>query len=461
MSAFRRRLLRSPRSRGGAVRPERNVVARAVARFLLGSVVAMVVLILAIVLVGQSIARGQALDEAEDRAHRISQMLAGLVTDDVLAGRPGAAAPLDQMLESRFEDGYLAHAKIWAADGTILWSDDKAQVGRRYTLGEEDEALLGTNRVRARVSKAGENTTAGDHDGELLDVYAGTTDATGRPLLFQAYVSNAHMKQTERAIIGGFLPVGIGGLLLFQAAVLPLAVSLGRRVQRSEAARERLTRQALQASELERRRIAQELHDGVVQDLAGVGFSLPGIRRALLAVPGGHRTVATVDQVEAVVHRDLAALRSMMIDVYPPDLEHGGLLDAVEDLAAAARSRGLSIAVHQVGDLRLPVDLARLAYRVAREGLHNVVKHAHARTATVALERRPQDIVVRVTDDGVGVPEGATADHESLGLRLLTESVREAGGLICLTSGIDGGGPSRGAVLHVVLPASEGVDLAP
>jgi signal transduction histidine kinase len=434
-------------------------VRRAVGRFLVGSVVALLVLILGIVVVGKSVARGQALRDAEDKAQRISQMLGGLVTDDLRSGRAGAGEPLDRMLRSRFEDGYLAHARVWDADGTILWADDKALVGRSYPLADEEGALLGTTQVHARVSKS-DHAPVSEPGGDVLEVYAGTLDADGRPLLFEAYVSSGHMKETERAIIGGFLPVGIGGLLLFQAAVLPLAVSLGRRVQRSDAVRERLTRQMLQASELERKRIAQELHDGVVQDLAGVGFSLPAIRRALLAAPGNERTVQTVDQVEAAVHRDVAALRSMMIDVYPPDLERAGLVDAVEDLAAAGRARGLAVTVHGLGDLALPGDLARVAYRVAREGLHNVAKHAHARTATVTLERRPHSVIVRVRDDGVGLrPAGGRPAEDSLGLRLLTEAVLEAGGLLSLTNG-GGGHSSPGAVLDVVLPVSQAADQA-
>jgi signal transduction histidine kinase len=432
-----------------------DVVMQAVARFLLWSVVALLVLVLATFVGGRRVAQQQALEDAEDRARRLAQVVGRLVTDDVHAGMAGASEPLDTVLVSRFEDGYLSRARVWAPDGRVLWADDPELVGRSYPLAEQARSLLGTSEVHAELATSGGSVTSdGDEPEEFLDVYAGTFDAGGGPLLLEAQVATDHMNANEAAIIRGLAPVGIGALLLFQVAVLPMAVSLGRRVRRTEAARVRMARQALEASELERRRIAQELHDGVVQDLAGIGFTLPAVRRAVADGPGSTDAVALVEQVEELLQRDIAALRSMMIDVYPPDLHHTGLLDAVEDLASGARERGLTVVVETVGSLDVPIDVARLTYRVCREGLHNVVKHARARSTTVRIERTTAEVTVRVCDDGRGLPVETGVDEGSLGLKLLSESIDQVGGSLSLLDGahLGSGGASLVAVLPLLQP---------
>jgi two-component system NarL family sensor kinase len=435
------------RSRGS-----QDVVGRAIRGFVLGSVVALLALILAIVLVGQRLAREQALDDARERAGRLADVVGQLVTDELYAGRAGAGEPISAVLESRFDEGYLWRAKVWAPDGTVLWSDRDELVGQRFDLEPADQALLGTRDVHAELTTLEEPENAQERNaGETLEVYVGSFDAGGDPLLFEAYISTKHMNTTEKAFIRGFAPVAIGGLLLFQLAVLPLAVSLARRVRRSEAERVRMS---VEASELERKRIAQELHDGVVQDLAGVGFALPGVRRALEEGGAGAQALDTVDHIQTVVQRDVGALRSMMIEVYPPDLLRTGILDAVEDLADAGRAMGLRIDVRGDAELVLPLDIGRLVYRVVREGLHNVLKHAGAEEASVVVRREGDAVRVLVLDDGRGLTAGGSRESDSLGLRLLNEAVEEASGRITLC---DAEGDRRlaarsGACLEAVIP---------
>ena len=434
---------------------------RAVRGFVVGSLLALVVLIAVTVVVGQRVAREQALNEARARAGRLADTVGRLVDADVRADRAGSANAVSAVLKSRFEEGYLWRAKIWAPDGTVLWSDKDELVGQRFELEPEDRALFGTDDVHAELSLLEEPENEAERNaGETMEVYAGTFDASGSPLLFEAYISTQQMVDTENAIIRGFALVAIGGLLLFQLAVLPLAVTLGRRVKKSEAARVRMS---VQASELERKRIAQELHDGVVQDLAGVGFALPGVRRALEAGSADEQVLGTVDHIQSVVQRDVGALRSMMIEVYPPDLERTGVLDAVEDLADAGRARGLRIEVYGDDSTGLPLDTGRLVYRVVREGLHNVLKHARADAASVFIRQEDGTVRVAVVDDGRGVPEGGRVTTESLGLRLLSEAVEEAGGRLRLGPAEDDVGPDDGQAarpgvrLEAVIPLpSEG-----
>jgi signal transduction histidine kinase len=98
--------------------------------------------------------------------------------------------------------------------------------------------------------------------------------------------------------------------------------------------------------------------------------------------------------------------------------------------------------------VRLDPDIARIAYRVTREGLRNVVKHAGASTARVTI--RPGEgrrVDVRVSDDGQGLPPGPSDGDRHMGLDLLAATVREAGGDLVVETA-----PGGGVVLAASLP---------
>ena len=107
-------------------------------------------------------------------------------------------------------------------------------------------------------------------EGELLEVYVGAFDRDGVPLVFEAYLTTEAMDENAQTIVSPFATLIVGSLLLFLLIVLPFALSLSRRVESAQAERATLMHNALLASELERRRIAEELHEGVVQDMAGL-----------------------------------------------------------------------------------------------------------------------------------------------------------------------------------------------
>ena len=130
-----------------------------------------------------------------------------------------------------------------------------------------------------------------------------------------------------------------------------------------------------------------------------------------------------------------------MTDIYPPDLQGQGLLSAIEDLVQATASEaGLEASLSLDPDLELASEAGRLAYRVIREALRNVVKHAQARHVTVELGQDPDHVLVRVTDDGRGPgPEPGVGREGHLGLRLLMDTVDDFGGRLELRPGTTGG----------------------
>ncbi len=428
-----------------------DVVRGAVIRFALWSAVTLVALSVGIVVVGHRVASAEALTEARERTDRLANLVvAPLVDRAVRAQRPDALMPLESLMETRLDEGTLKHVKLWAEDGTIIWSDETDAVGKTFELQEDVSSLFGTSTVTAEVSQLEKPENVYEQDeGELLEVYAGTRDRDGEPMVFEAYLTTDRISQDERAIIAGTLPIAIGALLLLQLAILPMAVSLARRVHRSDAARSRMTTHALRAAELEQRRIARELHDGVVQDLAGVGFTLPGIKRQLADTPEGRQAADTLEQLRTIVQKDVAALRTMMIDVYPPDLASTGLLPALEDLVSRGQAQGTTVSLDASGDLDAPLDAMRLAYRVVREGLHNVYKHSGAEHAWIGVHGRSDSLDLSIVDDGRGLSGVGTVKKGHLGLRLLEEAVVDAGGTLALNAP----GPGRrGARLDASIP---------
>jgi signal transduction histidine kinase len=428
-----------------------SLVRNAVVRFAIGSVVALVILAVGTTVVGTRVAEGQALREARSRTAILAQQVAAPLVDTSLRqGKPDALARLETAMREQMRRRGLRHIKLWSATGTVLWADEPALVGKRYPMDADVTSLVGTERATAEVSTLDKAENSQERsDEKLLEVYAGAKDADGVPLVFEAYLPLDDLNRDKVAIISGVLPVGLGGLLLFLAAVLPMAVRLARRVEQSQRERTRMVRHALDASELERRRIAQQLHDGVIQDMAGIGFALPTITSQLPDDAGGREARHTLRTIEELVHKDANALRTMLIDLYPPDLGGPGLALAVREVAHGASADGVEVEVDLDPDLEVPIEVATLAYRVVREGVRNVVKHAAATCARVRMVRDEAAFVVTVEDDGRGPAATGPAGRGHIGLQLLRDTVRDLGGEVALLQGESGG-----AVLQARIPAA-------
>lgn len=414
----------------------------------MSTLILLVVLIVATLLIANRIARQEALRDAQSQAYNIGNLVAApLVNARVRAHAAGAGKQLTDVMHNRMQDGSVTRVKMWDRTGMVIWSDEKKLVGRRFPLPADIMALFGTRNVTAEVSSLGKaENVLEQKDTQLLEVYAGTFDADAQPMVFEAYFSIDSMRHDQEAIFQNYLPAIVAALLLFQLAVMPLALSLARQVERGAAERSRLTRHALLASDLERRRIAQVLHDGVIQDLAGLSYALPALEAPFTDGPAAGMARETSRRVSQILARDVAALRSMITDLYPPDLAGPGLPAAIHDLASGAAEHGAQVEVDLSPDLVLPEYTARLAYRIVREGLRNVSKHSGASAATVQIRHESDRVLVSVSDNGRGLPEGPPAEGH-LGLRLLEDTMRDLDGQLTLRSA-----PSGGAVLEASFP---------
>jgi signal transduction histidine kinase len=427
----------------GRLPEPQSVVRSAVIRFAVFGLIAIVLVGAGTVLVADRIAQQRALDEARTQAVGIADRLAApLVNADVRAYVPGAADELDTVMTNRMRDGSVRHVKLWDASGFVIWSDQRGLIGHQFSMPDDVTILFGTRLATAEVSDLSREENLNERgEGELLEVYAGTFDADGAPIVFEAYLATSQMDKDARAMATSFVPLFLGSLALFLLVMLPLAVSLARRVERAQLDRSRMMRHALLASDLERRRIAEDLHDGVIQDLAGVGYALPTAARELHDGGDFSRADDTLTRAADVVRDDVAQLRSLMVDIYPPDLEGQRLGEVVHELVVTEVAMAqLEVDVVVEPDLDLPTETGRLVYRVVREGVRNVVKHAHARKVAVSVRREAADILVSVVDDGRGPGPGPAASPKGhLGLQLLRDAIRDFGGSLELRAGSGAG----------------------
>jgi two-component system, NarL family, sensor kinase len=151
----------------------------------------------------------------------------------------------------------------------------------------------------------------------------------------------------------------------------PVGTANGAALRRSQDQRERLLRAGVDASDAERRRIAGNLHDGVVQDLTGVSYALSAASRRgdhsrAVAVLGTGDDDAIADAAKRI-RVSVKSLRSLLVEIYPPSLTEEGLESALGELLARVEARGVHTTLTvAVDDRSLPPDAAALLYRAAR-----------------------------------------------------------------------------------------------
>jgi signal transduction histidine kinase len=414
----------------------------------------------AVVLVGLGglwAARSAATSEALHQAELATQLLAGAVIEPAIseglrAGDPAAIEALDRVVQQQVLGDQVLAVRVWSASdgtGTVLYSDDLSGIGEQFQLEPEEADALSTGVPAAALSDLAkeENADQADFD-QLLEVYVPIADPSGIPLLFETYQTTDGITATTQRILRAFAPVAAGALLLLGAVGALIAWRLARRLERAQDEREHLMRQALLASEHERRTIAADLHDGVVQDLVGLTYSLD----ALSADAADEDASRQLAGAAATTRGSVRSLRSLIVEIYPPNLEQVGLAAAIEDLAAAAATTGLAVDVQIDPDMVLSPPTTAAVYRATREAVSNVRRHASAARASVRLETGAPDagaqptVVLTVTDEGVGFdPTAVPPDH--VGLRLLTDLAGSLGGTLTVESA-----PGQGTMLHMEVP---------
>ncbi|CAN5732426.1 sensor histidine kinase [soil metagenome] len=424
-----------------------GIVARPVLQFAFAGLTALLIVGIAVSVASRRVGQREATVDARSESLVKGQALVEpLLVDSLVDRDPDAIAALGKVVEDEVLDDTLVRVKIWRADGTILYSDEPRLIGSRYDLGDEEREALRNATVEAEVSDLERPENRFERpQGKLLEVYLPLRTPDGTAVLFEAYFRYDTVSASGSRIWRSFAPVTLGALIVLELIQIPLAWSLARRLRQRQLEREDLLNRALGASERERRRIAQDLHDGVVQDLAGVSYALAAASRRDEPV-----TSAELESAGEHVRASIEALRTLLVEIYPPNLAEEGLGAALADLVGRARATGLAVEL-DTSALVAPVPpvAAGLAYRSVQEALRNVVSHAAATSVVVRASSTADAVTAEVVDDGSGFEPGTvrSADDGHLGLAGLGGLAVDAGADLTVTSA-----PGNGTTLRIVVP---------
>jgi signal transduction histidine kinase len=203
------------------------------------------------------------------------------------------------------------------------------------------------------------------------------------------------------------------------AARAAIAVDLSQRVSRDA------VRRVVEAQELERARLARELHDQTGQALTSILLGLKALEERVDTDEG--RTAAA--ELRQLVVSTLQDVRRLAVELRPAALDDFGLVPALERLRdTVSEQSAISVDVQSsLGDRRLPAEVETMLYRMVQEALTNVVKHADASRVTVRLSRSDTSVVLAIHDDGKGFDPQSARDG-GLGLVGMRERVALLGG---------------------------------
>ena len=232
----------------------------------------------------------------------------------------------------------------------------------------------------------------------------------GHRLLYEEYLRFGAIADSSRRQWLALLPAFGGALLILALAQLPLAWLLARRLQRREQEREGLSVRLVEASDRERRRLAQALHEGPVQELAGLTWRLSAAARRTNGALAGE-----LEANAAAARQAQHDLRTLLVTLHPPNLRRVGLQAALSDVAAPQR-------------------------------------HAEATRVEVRLRRDDATAHLRVHDDGHGFTPEELAGRQAnghRGLALLRDLAADGGGRLTLHAA-----PGAGTSLELDLPVA-------
>lgn len=305
-------------------------------------------------------------------------------------------------------------------------------------LGDEELELFRTGGANAELSDLSQPENRFErHEGKLLEAHTVIRTPSGTPVLFETYQRFSSVTESGPRLLGVLAPPLIGGVVVLLLFQLPLAFSLARRLQRGHTERAELLESAIEASDAERRRIAADLHDGVVQDVAGVAFGLAPLAEDAER-RGSSEEASVLRDAAARLRQGVRGLRTLLIEIHPPNLESAGLEASLSDLLSPLAAQGIAT------DLQVDEDVTRgsphdpLVYRAAREAIRNAREHGEPATVHVAVSRvAPDGMRLVVRDDGRGFTpheRERRSEQGHVGLTLLESLVVQAGRSFALVS---------------------------
>lgn len=363
------------------------------------------------------------------------------IVDEIEVAHPGlppapdtaAYQAFDQSVRLLLLGGETLRVKLWAPDGTVVYSDDENLIGSRFDLSPAAVAALNGDPT-PNISDASDPAHADERAvSELIEFYVPYHDAHGAVIGAFEVEQQVDTLNDTLTHVGRSVWITIGsGLLLLGAFMLSLLLARARAVNRRRRHVESLVGELLTVQEEERRRIVGALHDDIGQPLYRLLYGLEGGKARL---PEDSPVREELDNLEGIVRGVDSTLRSELRLLHRGLAEDLGLEAALTRLVDATRDEtgltiDLSFDVH--AELE-PVPRTALL-RAAQEALINVRKHAGATGVSVVAREEGKKTIIEVSDDGSGVkgPEG-------LGLTTTRERLESIGGGVELEPMKEGG----------------------
>lgn len=420
----------------------------ALQRIGVGTALLLVVLLLATWVLTQRAAEQEGVADAR----MLTQVLADTVVepaleDAVLRSDPAVLARLDALVEERLiGSAGVMRVKLWTTSGEILYSDEPRLMGSTFQVTDQQRTVLSGGGSQGAVSRLVRDENVFDAlvgEPRLLEVYTAVHTPAGEPLLLELYFPYERVVARQGEIIATFTPIAFVVLLLF-ASCQGLLSWVNLRWLRQQ--REQILRDRARIADVERRKLAVDLHDGVVQDLVGASLVVSTAAGAVRSA-GSPQIAAQLDGAATAVRAGVRGLRSTLDDLFPTDLRSAGLHAALDSLLAPARSAGTAVTLVVPDGLDVSLADPSVLYRVAQEACRNAVQHARASSVEVRVTVLERAVHVTVVDDGVGYDPTSVPQAGHLGLQGMADLVERAGGRLVVTTT-----PGRGTAVDLELP---------
>jgi signal transduction histidine kinase len=366
------------------------------------------------------LAEEKARRETEARAHEL----------ETVAKVSAVAASVLDKEELLDTVSYLTRVSFSQYQILIYLLDEKAehlvQATRPLDSLGDDEHRIPLQNPRSLVARAAQT-----RQGIIVNDITNTPDYTLAPFLAEARSEMAvPMVVADRLI--GVLDVQSPEVDRFTEADIRVMSTLADLIAVAvENARLYEQAQEIAAFE-ERNRLARELHDSVSQALYGIALGTRTARILLERDPS--RLAEPLEYVSSLAQAGLTEMRALIFELRPESLENEGLVIALTKQAESVQARhGIAVTTDLGKEPPFSIEIKEALYRIAREALHNIVKHANASHVILNMSRADGMIGLEVCDDGKGFDPNADYPGH-LGLHSMRERVERLGGTMSITS---------------------------
>jgi PAS domain S-box-containing protein len=251
--------------------------------------------------------------------------------------------------------------------------------------------------------------------------------------------------------------VSVSSLEDIKGRILAIA-SISRDIserKRSELEMQRLTSHLLTLQDAERRRIARELHDVTAQNIFVINLNLSRLQGGSVETSDAQTLLA---ESRDLCEQALQEIRTLSYLLHPPMLDLTGLSGALKWYVAGFIKRsGINVTVLSGSEIgRLPSDVETALFRIVQESLTNIRRHSGSSSAEIRLERKEDQVILQIRDQGRGMPAPAQTEtgEESLGVGIagMRQRIRQFGGILEIDSS------DQGMAVNVKVPVPNGVN---